>query len=76
MLVLTNKRRVNIVVVPSKRRWGPVYAGDCFILASDNLNAMVHVIEKGNGLVTFQLRGLEFTGQSPFVLMFFRKKDT
>ena len=43
-------------------RWGNVYAGDCFILASDNLNALVHVIELANGLVTFQLRGLEFSG--------------
>ncbi|XP_038076730.1 pecanex-like protein 1 isoform X2 [Patiria miniata] len=43
-------------------RWGTVIAGDCFILASDYLNALVHVIEVGNGLVTFQLRGLEFRG--------------
>ncbi|CAK8685988.1 unnamed protein product [Clavelina lepadiformis] len=43
-------------------RWGNVYPGDCFILASDDLNAMVHVVELGNGLVTFQLRGLEFNG--------------
>ncbi|XP_022083039.1 pecanex-like protein 1 isoform X2 [Acanthaster planci] len=43
-------------------RWGTVIAGDCFILASDYLNALVHVVEVGNGLVTFQLRGLEFRG--------------
>ncbi|XP_033628750.1 pecanex-like protein 1 isoform X1 [Asterias rubens] len=43
-------------------RWGRVNAGDCFILASDYLNALVHVIEIGSGLVTFQLRGLEFRG--------------
>ncbi|EDO36443.1 predicted protein [Nematostella vectensis] len=43
-------------------RWGPVTTGDCFVLASDNLNALVHIIEVGNGLVTFQLRGLEFRG--------------
>ncbi|KAG7511799.1 pecanex 2 [Solea senegalensis] len=43
-------------------RWGNYSAGDCFILASDYLNALVHVIEIGNGLVTFQLRGLEFRG--------------
>ncbi|XP_072292501.1 pecanex-like protein 2 isoform X1 [Eucyclogobius newberryi] len=43
-------------------RWGNVCAGDCFILASDYLNALVHLIEIGNGLVTFQLRGLEFRG--------------
>ena len=44
-------------------RWGAVEQGDCFIMASDYLNALVHVIEMGNGLVTFQLRGLEFRGK-------------
>lgn len=44
-------------------RWGNFSTGDCFILASDYLNALVHLIELGNGLVTFQLRGLEFRGQ-------------
>ena len=44
-------------------RWGNYTTGDCFILASDYLNALVHIIEIGNGLVTFQLRGLEFRGQ-------------
>ncbi|XP_062378734.1 LOW QUALITY PROTEIN: pecanex-like protein 1 [Sardina pilchardus] len=43
-------------------RWGNVTTGDCFILASDYLNALVHLVEIGNGLVTFQLRGLEFRG--------------
>ncbi|XP_054716073.1 pecanex-like protein 1 [Uloborus diversus] len=43
-------------------RWGAVEQGDCFVLASDNLNCLVHVIELGNGLVTFQVRGLEFRG--------------
>ncbi|XP_032451022.1 pecanex-like protein 2 isoform X1 [Lynx canadensis] len=43
-------------------RWGNYSSGDCFILASDYLNAFVHLIEIGNGLVTFQLRGLEFRG--------------
>uniref|UniRef100_A0A8C1TBB3 Pecanex-like protein n=1 Tax=Cyprinus carpio TaxID=7962 RepID=A0A8C1TBB3_CYPCA len=43
-------------------RWGNYCAGDCFILASDYLNALVHLNEFGNGLVTFQLRGLEFRG--------------
>ncbi|XP_033735638.1 pecanex-like protein 1 [Pecten maximus] len=43
-------------------RWGNAEQGDCFIMASDYLNALVHVIEMGNGLVTFQLRGLEFRG--------------
>ena len=44
-------------------RWGPVSSGDCFVLASDYLNALVHIVEVGNGLVTFQLRGLEFRGR-------------
>ncbi|CAM9837281.1 unnamed protein product [Lampetra fluviatilis] len=43
-------------------RWGNYTTGDCFILASDYLNAFIHLIEIGNGLVTFQLRGLEFRG--------------
>ncbi|XP_073665252.1 pecanex-like protein 3 isoform X11 [Tursiops truncatus] len=43
-------------------RWGNYGPGDCFVLASDYLNALVHLIEVGNGLVTFQLRGLEFRG--------------
>lgn len=43
-------------------RWGLVSQGDCFVLASDNLNCLVHIIELGNGLVTFQVRGLEFRG--------------
>ncbi|OWF38383.1 pecanex-like protein 1 [Mizuhopecten yessoensis] len=43
-------------------RWGNAEQGDCFIMASDYLNALVHIIEMGNGLVTFQLRGLEFRG--------------
>ncbi|XP_036309261.1 pecanex-like protein 2 [Pipistrellus kuhlii] len=43
-------------------RWGNYGSGDCFILASDYLNAFVHLIEVANGLVTFQLRGLEFRG--------------
>lgn len=51
-------------------RWGSVEQGDCFVLASDNLNCLVHVIELGNGLVTFQVRGLEFRGKS-LILMFY-----
>lgn len=56
-------------------RWGNFSTGDCFILASDYLNALVHLIEIGNGLVTFQLRGLEFRGEgggsTPAVFFFF-----
>lgn len=43
-------------------RWGDVTQGDCFVLASDYLNCLVHIIELGNGFVTFQVRGLEFRG--------------
>lgn len=43
-------------------RWGDAHQGDMFIMASDYLNALVHIVEMGNGLVTFQLRGLEFRG--------------
>ncbi|KAL3266292.1 hypothetical protein HHI36_010472 [Cryptolaemus montrouzieri] len=43
-------------------RWGLVNQGDCFVLASDYLNCLVHIIEIGNGLVTFQMRGLEIRG--------------
>ncbi|KAG9336755.1 hypothetical protein JZ751_003103 [Albula glossodonta] len=45
-------------------RWGNYGTGDCFILASDYLNALVHLVEIGNGLVTFQLRGLDITDNS------------
>ncbi|CAD6194804.1 unnamed protein product [Caenorhabditis auriculariae] len=44
-------------------RWATsVQPGDCFILASFYLNCLVHIIEVGNGFITFQLRGLEFRG--------------
>ncbi|CAG9123011.1 unnamed protein product [Plutella xylostella] len=43
-------------------RWGQVSQGDCFVLASDYLNCLVHIVALGNGVVTFQLRGLEFRG--------------
>ena len=36
-------------------RWGVVSQGDCFVLASDYLHCLVHVIELANGLVTFQV---------------------
>ncbi|XP_057368730.2 pecanex-like protein 1 [Daphnia carinata] len=44
-------------------RWGgPISQGDCYVLASENLNCLVHLVELGNGVVTFQVRGLEFRG--------------
>jgi hypothetical protein len=51
-----------IILIVAIGRWGPVTQGDCFVLASDYLNCLVHIIELGNGLVTFQMRGLEFRG--------------
>jgi len=49
-------------------RWGSVLQGDCFIIASDYLNALVHIVEMGNGFVTFQLRGLEFRGLNNYAV--------
>jgi hypothetical protein len=43
-------------------RWGNVQCGDFYVLSSDYLNCLVHIIETGNGFITFQLRGLEFKG--------------
>lgn len=43
---------------------GKVNTGDFFILTSDSLNCMIHLIEIGNGFITFQLRGLEFKGNT------------
>lgn len=44
-------------------RWGgPISQGDCYVLASENLNCLVHLVELGNGIATFQVRGLEFRG--------------
>lgn len=42
------------------------------MLASDYLNALVHIIEVGNGLVTFQVRGLEFRGKRAGVLTIYK----
>jgi len=53
-------------------RWGSVLQGDCFIIASDYLNALVHIVEMGNGFVTFQLRGLEFRGLTTVLLNCYR----
>ncbi|KAF5401145.1 hypothetical protein PHET_05270 [Paragonimus heterotremus] len=36
--------------------------GDVFIMGSEDLNFVIHIIEVGNGMVSFQLRGLEFLG--------------
>ncbi|KAG5450977.1 Pecanex-like protein 1 [Clonorchis sinensis] len=41
-----------------------VNTGDFFIFSSEEINLVIHIIEVGNGLLTFQLRGLEFSGTS------------
>lgn len=53
-------------------RWsgGAIYAGDIFILASEDLHFLLHIVEVGNGLVTFQMRGLEFAGMKSFCDLF------
>jgi len=59
---LTNSLQKSLAGDIAMGRWGTCHAGDCFILTSDHLNAMVHIVEICNGVVTFQLRGLEFSG--------------
>ena len=54
---------------------GKVNTGDFFILTSDSLNCMIHLIEIGNGFITFQLRGLEFKGITIYELFFFTISD-
>lgn len=44
-------------------RWAcSVEPGDCFVLVSLYLSCLIHIVEVGNGFVTFQMRGLEFRG--------------
>ena len=49
-------------------KFGTVEAGDVFVLTDmedgegNNMAAFVHIIDVGNGFVSFQLRGLEFVG--------------
>ena len=45
-------------------RWGLVRTGDFFIIIrdTDSITAFIHIIEVGNGFVTFQLRGCELKG--------------
>lgn len=42
--------------------FGNLTAGDILIIMNDALTAMVHFTEVGNGVCSFQLRGLEFKG--------------
>ncbi|KAL9658737.1 hypothetical protein ABK040_005892 [Willaertia magna] len=43
-------------------KFGNVCPGDVFIIINDNLTGIVHIIEVGNGVISFQIRGLEFKG--------------
>lgn len=45
-------------------RMGNVGTGDIFILLNDKLTAMLHIIEVSNGYCTFQIRGMEFKGNT------------
>ena len=48
----------------SAGRYGSVNVGDVFVLADsgNSMNAFLHIVERGAGYVSFQLRGLEFAG--------------
>ena len=59
---LTNVLRESLCGDVTLGRWGQVHQGDFYVLSSDYLNCLVHVVEMGNGFLTFQLRGLEFKG--------------
>jgi hypothetical protein len=58
------KLRTKLARDVEEGRWGRVLAGDVFIMLDlDNrLTVFVHIIEKGDGYLAFQIRGLEFTG--------------
>lgn len=43
-------------------QFGNITAGDVAIVMNDALTAMIHFSEVGNGICSFQLRGLEFKG--------------
>lgn len=55
-------------------RLGNVHTGDFFMIVNDLLTALIHIVHKGNGNVTFQLRGLEFTGNQLISLFFLKCK--
>lgn len=43
---------------------GEVAAGDILVFTnmSNNMSLFLHIIDRGSGFVSFQIRGLEFTG--------------
>ena len=56
-------------------RYGNVREGDVFILASSSTsdsqqNGLIQIVEIGNGIVSFQFRGLEFKGQAYYIILF------
>lgn len=57
---LTTSLRLDLCTQIESGRFGDIVAGDFLIIGNDRLTAMVHIIERGNGHVTFQLRGMEF----------------
>lgn len=64
---LASSLKLNLAGDIQMGRYGNVSEGDIFILASSStsasqLNALIHIVEVSNGVVSFQLRGLEFKG--------------
>ncbi|KAG2378350.1 hypothetical protein C9374_008493 [Naegleria lovaniensis] len=59
---LVNALRERFPEIIRKGQVGPIQQGDIFIFINDNLTAIVHIIEVGNGVFSFQIRGLEFKG--------------
>ncbi|EDQ88631.1 uncharacterized protein MONBRDRAFT_26272 [Monosiga brevicollis MX1] len=58
------KLRLQLARDIQEGRWGVVSAGDVFLMCDlDNrMTIFVHIIERGDGFVAFQIRGLEFAG--------------
>eukprot|EP00039_Didymoeca_costata_P013830 m.216556 g.216556 ORF g.216556 m.216556 type:complete len:2486 (-) comp15879_c0_seq6:2229-9686(-) len=61
---LVRKLELSLSRDVDKGIWGALQAGDVFVLTDggNSMTAFVHIIDKGNGYVSFQLRGLEFVG--------------
>ncbi|EFC40202.1 predicted protein [Naegleria gruberi] len=59
---LVNALRTRMSEIMRKGQLGPFEQGDIFMFINDNLTAIVHIIEVGNGVVSYQIRGLEFKG--------------
>jgi len=59
---MVNALRNQLPEIIRKGKLGPIQQGDIFIFINDNLTTIVHFIEVGNGVVSYQIRGLEFKG--------------